>query len=41
MLLLHASHAALPIFNSSKLPPVGDATKLLAFQLIHQIPLSV
>jgi hypothetical protein len=27
-LLLHASHAALPILNSSKLPPVVDAADL-------------
>jgi hypothetical protein len=28
-LLLHASHAALPILNSSKLPPVVDADDLI------------
>jgi hypothetical protein len=31
MLLLHASHEALQILNSSKLSPVVDAAKLLAF----------
>jgi hypothetical protein len=30
-LLLHASHAALPILNSSKLPPVVDAADLIVF----------
>jgi hypothetical protein len=30
-LLLHASHAALQILNSSKLPPVVDAADLLVF----------
>jgi hypothetical protein len=28
---LHASHAALPILNSSKLPPVVDAAELIVF----------
>jgi hypothetical protein len=30
-LLLHVSHAALPILNSSKLLPVVDAADLLVF----------
>jgi hypothetical protein len=30
-LLLHASHAALPILNSSLLPPVVDVADLIAF----------
>jgi hypothetical protein len=30
-LLLHASHAALPILNSSKLPPVVDAADVIIF----------
>jgi hypothetical protein len=30
-LLLHASHAALPILNSTKLPPVLDAADLTVF----------
>jgi hypothetical protein len=30
-LLLQASHAALPILNSSKLPPVMDAADLIVF----------
>jgi hypothetical protein len=30
-LLLHVSHAALPILNSSKLPPVVDAADLIVF----------
>jgi hypothetical protein len=30
-LLLHASHAALPILNSSKLSPVVDAADLIVF----------
>jgi hypothetical protein len=30
-LLLHASHAALPILNSSKFPPVVDAADLIVF----------
>jgi hypothetical protein len=30
-LLLHASHADLPILNSSKLPPVVDAADLIVF----------
>jgi hypothetical protein len=30
-LLLHASHAALQILNSSKLPPVVDADDLIIF----------
>jgi hypothetical protein len=46
-LLLHASHAALPILNSSKLPPVVDAADLIVFHIIEKkyqkfkIPLSV
>jgi hypothetical protein len=48
-LLLYASHAALPILNSSKLPPVVDAADLIVFQIIDKtirnskikIPLSV
>jgi hypothetical protein len=32
-LLLHASHAALPILNSSKLPPVVDAADITVFQI--------
>jgi 16S rRNA G966 N2-methylase RsmD len=34
--VLHASHAALPILNSSKLPPVVDAAKLLVFKIIDK-----
>jgi hypothetical protein len=33
---LQASHAALPILNSSKLPPVVDATDLIDFQIIDK-----
>jgi hypothetical protein len=46
-LLLHASHAALPILNSPKLPPVVDAADLIVFLIIEKnnqkfkIPLSV
>jgi hypothetical protein len=35
-LLLHASHAALSILNSSKLPPVVDAADLIVLQIIDQ-----
>jgi outer membrane protein assembly factor BamD (BamD/ComL family) len=35
-LLLHASHAALPILNSSKLPPVVDAADLIIFKIIDK-----
>jgi hypothetical protein len=35
-LLLHASHAALPILNSSKLPPVVDAANLCSKLSIQQ-----
>jgi hypothetical protein len=35
-LLLNASHAALPILSSSKLPPVVDAAHLLVFQIIDK-----
>jgi hypothetical protein len=35
-LLLHASHAALPILNSSKLPPVMDAADLIVFKIIDK-----
>jgi hypothetical protein len=35
-LLLHASHAALPILNSPKLPPVVDAADLIVFQIIDK-----
>jgi hypothetical protein len=35
-LLLHASHAALPILKSSKLPPVLDAADLSVFQIIDK-----
>jgi hypothetical protein len=35
-LQLHASHAALPILNSSKLPPVLDASDLTVFQIIDK-----
>jgi hypothetical protein len=35
-LLLHASHAAFPILNSSKLSPVVDAADLLVFQIIEK-----
>jgi hypothetical protein len=35
-LLLHASHAALPILNSSKLPLVVDSTDLIVFQIIDK-----
>jgi hypothetical protein len=34
--LLHASHAALPILNSSKLPLVVDADDLIVFQIIDK-----
>jgi hypothetical protein len=34
--LLHASHAALPILNSSKLPPVVDAANLIVSQIIDK-----
>jgi hypothetical protein len=46
-LLLHASNAALPILNSSKLPPVVDAADFIIFHNIEKkyqkfkIPLSV
>jgi hypothetical protein len=36
-LLLHASHAALPILNSSKLPPVVDAADLFLKLSIKQL----
>jgi hypothetical protein len=36
-LLLHASQAALPILNSSKLSPVVYAAKLFVFQIIDKI----
>jgi hypothetical protein len=35
-LLLHASHAALPILNLSKLPPVVDAADLNVFQITNK-----
>jgi hypothetical protein len=35
-LLLHASHAALPILHSPKLSPVVDAAELLVFQIIDK-----
>jgi hypothetical protein len=35
-LLLHASHAALPILNSSKLPPIVDAADLFSKLSIKQ-----
>jgi hypothetical protein len=35
-LLLHASHAALAILNSSKLPPVVDAADLIVLQIIDK-----
>jgi hypothetical protein len=35
-LLLLASHAALQIFNSSKLSPVVDAAKLHVFEIIDK-----
>jgi hypothetical protein len=35
-LLLHASHTALPILNSSKLPPVVDAADLIVFRIIDK-----
>jgi hypothetical protein len=35
-LLLHASHAVLPILNSSKLPPVVDVADLIVFQIIDK-----
>jgi hypothetical protein len=35
-LLLHASHAALPSLNSSKLPPDVDAADLIVFQIIDK-----
>jgi hypothetical protein len=35
-LLLHASHSALPILNSSKLPPVVVAADLIVFQIIDK-----
>jgi hypothetical protein len=34
--LLHASHAALQILNSSKLPPVVDAADVIVFQIIDK-----
>jgi hypothetical protein len=34
---MYASHAALPILNSSKLFPVVDAAKLLVFQIIDKV----
>jgi hypothetical protein len=36
-LLLHASHAALPILNSTKLSLVVDAGKLLVLQIIDKV----
>jgi hypothetical protein len=33
---LHASHAALPILNSSKLPPVVDAADVIVFLMIDK-----
>jgi hypothetical protein len=33
---LHASHEALPVLNSSKLPPVADAADLIVFQIIDK-----
>jgi hypothetical protein len=35
-LLLLASHTALPILNSSKLPAVVDAVDLIVFQIIDK-----
>jgi hypothetical protein len=35
-LLLHTSHAALPVLNASKLPPVVEATDLIVFQIIDK-----
>jgi hypothetical protein len=35
-LLLHASHAALPILNASKLPSLVDAADLIVFQIIDK-----
>jgi hypothetical protein len=35
-LLLHSSHAALPILNSSKSPPVVDAADLNIFYIIDK-----
>jgi hypothetical protein len=35
-LLLNASHVALPILNSSKLPPVVDAADIIVFQIIDE-----
>jgi hypothetical protein len=35
-LLLHAYHAALPILNSSNLPPVVDAADLIVLQIIDK-----
>jgi hypothetical protein len=35
-LLLHASHAALPILDSSKLPPVVDAADLIVLYIIDK-----
>jgi hypothetical protein len=35
-LLLHASHAALPILNSSKLPPVVDTADLIVLKIIDK-----
>jgi hypothetical protein len=35
-LLLHASHVAFLILNSSKLPPVVDAADLLVFQIMDK-----
>jgi hypothetical protein len=32
---MHASHAGLPNFNSSKLSPVVDSDKLIVFQIIE------
>jgi hypothetical protein len=33
----HASHAALPVLNSSKLSPLVDAAKLLVFKIIDKV----
>jgi hypothetical protein len=35
-LILHASHAALPILISSKLPPVVDTADLIVFEIIDK-----
>jgi hypothetical protein len=35
-LLLQASHAALPILNSSKLPPVVEPVDLIVFKIIDK-----